>query len=280
MTRVLLLFLGFDAYAATQDLKLKDICIEQMAAIPGDFKAEEVQKACETVEQLPGCESVDKVPIFHYDRIGLGKSPKRILAISLIHGDETRSGSVGRAWMTRLMNIDPRNTWRVIVLANPDGYKLKSRMNRNGVDLNRNFPTKDWDEKSLDYWKTRMKSDPRRNPGPSAASEIETRCLVRHIDEFNPQFVISVHTPLGVLDFDGPRVKPPRFRPLPWTSLGNFPGSLGRYMWVDKKVPVLTIELKADNDVKKLEAFDQLQDISGTVAIQADQLMPATKTKE
>jgi hypothetical protein len=82
-----------------------------------------------------------------------------------------------------------------------------------------------------------------------------------------------VHIPLGVLDFDGPKVKsPPRFTPLPWQSLGNFPGSLGRYMWADRKVPVLTIELKGNEDIKKLEAFDRLQDISGTVAIQADQL--------
>jgi hypothetical protein len=33
---------------------------------------------------------------------------------------------------------------------------------------------------------------------------------------------------------------------------------------------VLTIELKGNEDVAKLEAFDRLQDISGTIAIQAN----------
>ena len=127
-----------------------------------------------------------------------------------------------------------------------------------------------------------MKSDPRRYPGPQAASEPETKCLLKHIDEFKPDIVISVHTPLGVLDLDGPKMKnPPPFKPLPWTSLGNFPGSLGRYMWADRRIPVLTIELKGNEDLKKLEAFDKLQDISGTIAIQADQLRQnVIKTKE
>ena len=175
--------------------------------------------------------------------------------------------------MLRLEKIDPRNTWRVMPVTNPDGWKAKTRTNSKGVDLNRNFPTKDWAKQALKYWTKNMKSDPRRYPGPEAASEVETRCLMKHFDEFKPDFLISVHIPLGVLDFDGPKVKsPPRFSPLPWQSLGNFPGSLGRYMWADRKVPVLTIELKGNEDIKKLEAFDRLQDISGTVAIQADQL--------
>lgn len=44
-------------------------------------------------------------------------------------------------------------------------------------------------------------------------------------------------------------------------------------MWRDRKVPVLTIELKGNDGLKRLEDFDRLQDISGTVAIQADQLL-------
>jgi protein MpaA len=153
---------------------------------------------------------------------------------------------------------------------NPDGWKAKTRTNANGVDLNRNFPTGDWESQAIGYWKKKTKSDPRRYPGPDAASEVETKCLMKHFEEFKPDFLISVHTPLGVLDFDGPKIKsPPPFKPLPWRSLGNFPGSLGRYMWADQHVPVLTIELKGNEDVRKLEAFDRLQDISGTVAIQA-----------
>jgi hypothetical protein len=253
-----------------QPSSLQELCVRQMKALPGPVSDTDLKAACAQVRQMDGCASVHGVPIYHYDRAGSNKNPKRILAKALIHGDENLAGAVARAWMVRLQKIEPRNSWRVIPVANPDGWKAHTRFNANGVDLNRNFPTKDWDIQAVNYWKKKMKSDPRRNPGPNAASEVETRCLIKQFDEFKPDFLISVHTPLGVLDLDGPKLAPPRFRPLPWMSLGNFPGSLGRYMWADRKVPVLTIELKGNEDVDKLEAFDRLQDISGTIAIQAN----------
>jgi hypothetical protein len=264
--------------AATESPKpLDQVCVEQLKALPGSATPD-LNHACTMVKQLEGCTSVGGQPIFHFDKIGTNKNPKRIFAKALIHGDETLSGVLARAWMERLSKIEPRNSWRIIAVANPDGTKDKTRTNSRGVDLNRNFPTQDWQGEAVQYWKTKMKSDPRRNPGPEAASEVETKCLMKHFDDFKPDFIISIHTPLGVLDLDGPKIQtPPSFKPLPWTSLGNFPGSLGRYMWVDKKVPVLTIELKGTEAVDKLEAFDKLQDISGTVAIQADQQKPAVQ---
>lgn len=262
-------------------LPLDQACVKELTALPGLSSAADLAKACAKVKQLEGCVSAKGRPIFHLDKTGTNKNPKKILAKALIHGDETLSGVVARAWMERLEKIDPRNSWRIIPMANPDGTKEKTRTNANGVDLNRNFPTKDWQGDAVQYWKDKMKSDPRRNPGPEAASEVETKCLLKHLDEFKPDFIISVHTPLGVLDLDGPKISaPPNFKPLPWTSLGNFPGSLGRYMWVDRKIPVLTIELKGNEDVAKLEAFDKLQDISGTIAIQADKLKPLVKAAE
>lgn len=255
------------------EISLSEQCLKDLKAFPGAANEDELKVICSKVAQLEGCVSAEGKPIYHYERKGTDKNPKKIFAKALIHGDEELSGSVARAWMLRLEKIDPRNTWRVIPVTNPDGWKLKTRTNAHGVDLNRNFPTKDWEQQAIQYWKKNMKSDKRRYPGPDAASEVETKCLLKHFDDFHPDFLISVHIPLGVLDFDGPKVKaPPKFSPLPWLSLGNFPGSLGRYMWMDRKVPVLTIELKGNEDIRKLEAFDRLQDISGTVAIQADQL--------
>jgi hypothetical protein len=261
-----------------EKLTLDQVCMTELKALPGPSATPELTQACGKVKQLEGCTSANGAPIFHLDKAGTNKNPKRILAKALIHGDETLSGVVARAWMERLEKIEPRNSWRIIPVANPDGVKVKTRTNSRGVDINRNFPTKDWQVEAVGYWKNKMKSDPRRNPGSEAASEPETKCLISHFDDFKPDFIISVHTPLGVLDMDGPKIAaPPSFKPLPWTSLGNFPGSLGRYMWADRKIPVLTIELKGNEDVSKLEAFDKLQDISGTVAIQADQLKPAAK---
>jgi protein MpaA len=265
------LFIRGPLHAAANDLQ--QVCVRQMTAMPGKADAADINAACAKVLQLEGCSSVNSVPIYYFEKLGNAKNPKRIMAQALIHGDELQAGSLARAWMLRLQKIDPRNTWWVIPVINPDGLNKQTRMNANGVDLNRNFPTKDWQENAQKYWKKQMHSDPRRFPGETPASEVETKCMMRFLDQFKPDFVISVHTPLGVLDLDGPRVSnPPPFRPLPWTALGNFPGSLGRYMWVDRKIPVLTIELKGKSGVHNLEEFDRLQDISGTVAIQANQL--------
>jgi murein peptide amidase A len=264
-----------DATVITKDY-LADFCTRELSSFPGPYEKDALAKVCGKMQILDGCQSVNGDPIFHYDKevASAASTPnKKILVISLIHGDETPATSVARAWVTRLERIDPRNSWRVIPIANPDGNKARTRTNANKVDLNRNFPSEHWDREALHRWKIQTKSDPRRYPGPKSGSEPETQCLVSHLSKFKPDFIISVHTPLGVLDFDGPKVKNPSFSPLPWVSLGNYPGSLGRYMWVNNKVPVLTIELKGNDGLKKLEEFDRLQDITGTIAIQADQMI-------
>ncbi|MGZ3691189.1 MAG: M14 family zinc carboxypeptidase, partial [Pseudobdellovibrio sp.] len=51
---------------------------------------------------------------------------------------------------------------------------------------------------------------------------------------------------------------------LPWKSLGNFPGSLGRYLWVERQTPVLTTELR-ETLPEQATAFEQLQDLVGSL---------------
>lgn len=253
--------------------KLKARCLKELGSFPGKFNSKLLAEVCADVGLKDGCISEKGRPIYHYHRdarIRKGKNktrrPERILTFAVTHGDELASGSVARSWVNRLSRINPRNEWRVIPVLNPDGYLKRTRTNGNGVDINRNYPSKDWDELALKWWKSKKKSDPRRYPGPAGASESETRCSMAHIEEFQPDLIISVHTPLGVLDFDGPRLNFPSFSNLPWISLGTYPGSLGRYMWHDRQIPVLTIELKS-NVRKALEKFDHLQDISGQVAL-------------
>lgn len=219
---------------------------------------------------LDGCYSVRKIPIYHVDATAQASTNQRVLVFSLIHGDEKDSGSVARQWMTRLAHIQPRSSWRIVPVLNPDGLKDNTRTNANGIDINRNFPSKDWNQSAGPYWETKAKKDQRRFPGKVAGSEPETQCAMKHIDDFKPDFIISVHTPYGVLDFDGPQVAFPNFQSLPWVSLGTFPGSLGRYMWVDKRVPVLTIELKDGRILQDVSQVEFLQDMAGTVAIRAN----------
>ncbi len=248
-------------------------CIKRLSELPGKFSKKALAAACQKVIVSDDCQSEKGSPIFYFERDGYDKHAERILAISLIHGDEHPAGSVGRNWMIRLNRINPRNTWRVIPLVNPDGAAAWTRYNAHGVDLNRNFPSSDWNLLAHKYWHTFEKNNKRRYPGPTADSERETQCIVKQIAAFKPDFIISVHTPYGVLDLDGPKKLPrPNFYRLPWYNIGTFPGSLGRYMWVDHHIPVLTIELHF-NGLQQPWEFNRLQDLTGTLAIRAREIL-------
>ncbi|MFN8847693.1 MAG: DUF2817 domain-containing protein [Bdellovibrionales bacterium] len=243
-----------------------EVCLSLLEPISGGpFQKKFLDKVCANVVTLEGCQSVNGTPIFHFDRTGHDKSKKKILVFSLIHGDEKGAGALARYWLERLTDIDPRNDWRIVPVLNPDGFKANTRVNANGVDLNRNFPTQDWDQLANKYWKEKTSSNPRRFPGSVAGGEPEVKCAVKHLESYKPDFVVSIHTPLGVLDFDGPKVKPPAFSYLPWHSLGHFTGSLGRFLWAERNVPTLTTELKPGLP-KSFETFDDLQDVLGKLA--------------
>lgn len=228
-----------------------------------------VGSRCRGSGKLPQCVSREGRPIVHFDWKGSAPRGLKLLAFGLMHGDEPVSSELLFDWMARLNGFSPRNTWRIIPVSNPDGLQARSRLNAAGVDLNRNFPTVDWDQESQKYWIKTSKGDKRRNPGSSAASEPETKCYIQHITDFQPDFVVSVHTPYGLLDFDGPTNNRPRLLPLAWKRLGNFPGSLGRYLWKDRAIPVLTIELTAKSLMKDIESWRKFQDDLGTFAIES-----------
>lgn len=198
--------------------------------------------------QAAGTGSVQGQPILFRDYLASSRrsTPKRILLVGGIHGDELSSVVVSFDWMRRLSaeKFQPFH-WRVVPCLNPDGLlkPVPSRANARGVDLNRNFPTPGWDQLAPKYWETRTRRDPRRWPGPRAASEPETQWLVQQIKSFRPDAIVSVHAPYGVLDFDGPRTPPRKLGFLNLNELGTYPGSLGNYAGVQLGLPVITLEL-------------------------------------
>jgi hypothetical protein len=125
-------------------------------------------------------------------------------------------------------------------------------MNANGVDLNRNFPCPQWHESTQDYWVRRTSSNPRRYPGPDPLSEPESHWLAEEIESFDPDVIISVHAPHGLVDFDGPPHPPEKLGPLELKLLGTYPGSLGRFAGVYRNIPVLTIELASATSMPKV----------------------------
>ena len=160
----------------------------------------------------------------------------RILVIGGIHGDEYSSVSVVFKWMD-ILNIHHSGLfhWHFLPVSNPDGLLRddSQRQNERGVDLNRNFPSADWHALAHSYWEKQTDSDPRRYPGPSAASEPEIRYLVDEIRDFKPDIIISMHAPYGLIDHDGPPKAPERIGQLTLRRLGVFPGSLGNYGGVE-----------------------------------------------
>ena len=176
-----------------------------------------------------------------------------VMVVGGIHGDEMSSVSLVFHWLALAQNppadMPLSINWRFIPSLNPDGlFSVPARrVNANGVDLNRNFPTPNWGRDARKYWEMRTRKDPRRWPGSKPLSEPESQFLHQQLDRFKPNLIVSVHAPYGILDFDGPAVPPSSLGRLYLDQLGIFPGSLGNFGGVHKGVPVVTIELPSAN---------------------------------
>ena len=172
--------------------------------------------------------------------------PVRVLLLGGIHGDELTASAIVFKWLQQANTPLARDfAWEIVPVLNPDGLLAArpSRVNAHGVDLNRNFPTADWQHQAPRYWVKVTASDPRRFPGTGPLSEPESRWLQREIDRFKPNVIISVHAPFGILDFDGPAPVPEKFGRLLFNRVGVYPGSLGNYGGQLNHIPVITIEL-------------------------------------
>lgn len=174
------------------------------------------------------------------------KVPKgKVLLVGGIHGDEYSSVSIVFKWLQTLDEFHSGLfNWYVIPLLNPDGLlqPKAQRQNANGVDLNRNFPTPNWDVEAPQYW-AKTGKNVRRYPGPVAGSEVESQLLMNVIEQFKPDVIVSVHAPHSLVDYDGPPKAPDQLGDLQLRRLGVYPGSLGNYAGVHKGVQVITIEL-------------------------------------
>lgn len=175
----------------------------------------------------------------------------RVLVIGGIHGDEPSSASVALHWLAlardKAFDLPQPVHWRFIPALNPDGLLMERprRTNANGVDLNRNFPTPEWLRDAPHYWAQRTGKDPRRWPGKAPLSEPESSYLHEEMQQFKPNLIVSLHAPYGVLDFDGPVTPPSRLGRLYLDQVGIYPGSLGHYAGVHKRMPVVTVELSS-----------------------------------
>ncbi len=221
-------------------IELLALCLELSRPLPSV-----PDKLCHSVQlEASGAKSVKGRLILQRDV--MAENPKRrVLVLGGIHGDERTASSLVFHWIGHT-EVTPASThWRFIPGLNPDGLLAQPprRTNANGVDLNRNFPTPDWQRDALSYWASKTKKDIRRFPGNAPLSEPESKFLYDQIQTFKPDVIVSIHAPFGVLDFDGPSTPPQKLGRLYLDQVGIYPGSLGNYGGVTLGIPVVTIEL-------------------------------------
>lgn len=151
---------------------------------------------------------------------------------------------------------------------NPDGLQLNRRTNANNVDINRNFPTKNWgknegdnatcDDETTNYF-----------GGKSAGGEIETQFLIDTINKYTPSLVMTIHAPYKVVNYDGPAkeiaekisdiIKYPVEASIGYPT----PGSFGTWAGVERNIPTITLEVDEKIQVQQLvkpvfEIFDNI----------------------
>ncbi len=228
-------------------------------------------KPCDGLDWKAAGHSVQGRPLV-YAEFGDPNSKNTTLIFSMAHGDEITPLFLGiqlAHWMKENAKRFPKTHVIIAPLVNPDSYlrKPRTRVNAHGVDVNRNFLTRDWDTTAIRAWKTKFRSDPRRFPGEKPRSEPETYFQEDLIKKFQPQKLLSVHAPLNFIDYDGPTpLSLARFskeyvheclmlrKKLKAISSGYFPGSLGNYAGHELGIPTLTLELPSA-DPKKAEAY-------------------------
>lgn len=210
-----------------------------------------------------------------------GKGNDTTLLLGGVHPDELTPVHIAFR-MARYLDEHPDATaqgMRVILapLVNPDGFlrDVPTRTNANGIDLNRNFFTMDWYERAQKEWGSGNKRERMlaHFPGYFPNSEVETMFQIRMIDRYLPDKILSVHAPLGFLDYDGPgsrivrplspaELKAKRLVKAVSESSRNyrivdftfFPGSIGNYAGNERHIPTVTLELQT-TDPGKVDAY-------------------------
>ena len=198
------------------------------------FKTMKPAPASLTVLQTIGT-SVEGRPMVCYV---FGNGPRTLFIKASIHGTEGAGTPLAQrlvAWLEA--HPDTWKNCRILVMpvSNPDGLHAGKRFNAHGVDLNRNFPAGNREDKA--------------RFGKNALSEPESRALHDFILREKPDVIVAIHQPLNYVDYDGPApavalaARLSRTAGLPLEKLGARPGSLGAWFGETLGRPILTLEL-------------------------------------
>ena len=155
------------------------------------------------------------------------KTPKNVLVVGVIHGDEPIGEFLIEEFLKNQKRTIKNNLFYI-----PRLNFSNERKNSSNVDINRNFPSKNWEltKKEDNYF-----------GGFEPNSEIETKFLVNLTNEIKFDAIITIHTPYKIINYDG--VNNPITLPLAKKNISLFklpdrsryricnPGEYGDIFW-------------------------------------------------
>lgn len=199
------------------------------------------------VTELPvKAESYQRRPIPVY-RFGEGQA-EIVFLFGVFHGDERQGVYMLEQLMQELATKPQYYSQKTIFcvpLVNPDGYQAHTRTNARKVDLNRNFPTRDY--------KSQLHAGTRYYAGEKALSEPESRLVHALIQPYlkgdkKKLKILSIHGPLAVVNYDGPgqglakTLAAQSKLPVSGSIGYATPGSFGTFYGKEQGIPVITFE--------------------------------------
>ena len=175
----------------------------------------------------------------------LGNNNSSVLVIGCFHGDEPQ----GKYLIEKYLDKIKDSNLAFIPCLNDYGFEHNIRTNSNGVDINRNFPTKNWEltDKNEFYG------------GESPASEKETKFVIQVVEDINPKAILTLHAPFKVVNYDGDakeisqKISDIIGYPVEPSIGYPTPGSLGTWAGIERNIPTITLELDEGVNVEELE---------------------------
>ena len=188
----------------------------------------------------------------------IGSSDKNILIIGTMHGEEPQGFLAIKNYFLNKKEFKSNNNIYIIPCLNPDGMQKNQRKNANGVDLNRNYPTKNWELTPVesDYY-----------GGKEPASEDETKFVVDVIKTVKPDLILTLHSPFAIVNYDGnageisQKISEITSYPVQSDIGYPTPGSFGTYCGIERKIPTITLEYDENEELSSIyEKSDRIFD--------------------